>query len=246
MKYDEISSKLIVTSPKHLKNRCQNGEIVTLAKSIKKHGILTPICVKPLIGGGYEIISGNRRYCASKLAGLTTIPCVVLDKTEDPIMADITLSIFNQHDSFELADKIKRIFINSGKSAEWVSESLGIDVPLLLEYLTPTCMGQFERRVARENHLSNETIRKIAALPTKEDRIDALCKYVKAGEKGKIKTNKHNYNTKARRRAAINGLGFFENTLKRSLEILESSGLSTSRKTEEKCGEVEYVITVKK
>jgi len=247
MKYAEINLKQIVTSPKHLKNRCQSGEIVTLAKSIKKNGVLTPIHVKPLLGGGYEIISGNRRYCASKLAEIDKIPCIVIEREDNPQMIDICLSIFNTHDSFELADKIKHLFVKSGKSAEWVSEALGVEVPFLLEYLTPTCMSEIERRIARENRLSNELIRKIASLPTREDRFNALTKYVRASEETQsVKINRHKTNAKARRRASINGLGFFENTLRRSLEILESAGLQTSKKAEERCGEVEYRITVKK
>lgn len=247
MKYAEISTKQIVTSPRHSKSRCQHGEIVNLAKSIKKHGVLAPIHVKPLIGGGYEIISGNRRYCASKLAEIDKIPCIVLEKEDNPQITDITLSMFNSHDSFELADKIKRLFVKSGKGAEYVSEALGIDVPLLLEYLTPTCMSEIERRIARDNSLSNEIIRKISSLPTKEDRFNALTKYIRVfTDTQSVKINKHVTNAKARRRASINGLGFFENTLKRSLEILESAGLQTSKKAEERCGEVEYRITVKK
>ena len=247
MKYAEINTKQIITSPKHTKSKCQNGELVTLARSIKKNGLLTPIYVKPLIGGGYEIISGNRRFCASKLAGKNVIPCIVLEKEDNPQIIDITLSIFNSTDAFEIADKIKQIFINSGKSAEWVSDALGIEVPLLLEYLTPTCMSEIERRIARENNLSHKIIRKISALPTRQDRFDALRRYVKINEEAKsLKINKYSTGIKARRRASINGLGFFENTLRRSLEMLECAGLKTSKNATEKDGEIEYFITVKK
>lgn len=246
MRYAEINAKQIVTSPKHLKTRCKNGEIVTLAKSIKKNGILEPIYVKPLLGGGYEIISGNRRYCASKLAGIDKIPCLVLEKKDKPQLIDITLSFFNVHDAFELAEKIKRMFIDSGKSAEWVSEALGLEVSVLLEYLSPICMSEIEKRIARENGLSNETIRKISALQTREERFEALNSYVKINEKPKIKISNRKTGATPRRRASIKGLGFFENTLKRSLEILESAGIQTHKQAEERCGEVEYRITVKK
>ncbi len=56
-----------------------------LALSIKEHGVFQPIIVKKSIKG-YEIIAGERRYRASKLAGLETIPAIVRDFTDEQMM----------------------------------------------------------------------------------------------------------------------------------------------------------------
>ncbi|MEI3530567.1 MAG: ParB/RepB/Spo0J family partition protein [Bacilli bacterium] len=56
-----------------------------LASSIKEHGVFQPIIVKRSIKG-YEIIAGERRYRASKLAGLTSIPAIVRDFTDEQMM----------------------------------------------------------------------------------------------------------------------------------------------------------------
>ena len=56
-----------------------------LAESIKVHGVFQPIIVKKSIKG-YEIIAGERRFRASKLAGMTTIPAIVKDFTDDEMM----------------------------------------------------------------------------------------------------------------------------------------------------------------
>ncbi len=53
-----------------------------LADSIKEHGVLQPILVRPISGGGYRIVAGERRFRAAHLAGLTTIPAVVRSLTE--------------------------------------------------------------------------------------------------------------------------------------------------------------------
>lgn len=56
-----------------------------LASSIKEHGVFQPIIVKKSIKG-YEIIAGERRYRASKLAGMTTIPAIIRDFTDAQMM----------------------------------------------------------------------------------------------------------------------------------------------------------------
>ena len=53
-----------------------------LADSIREHGVMQPTLVRPLTAGGYQIVAGERRWRAAKLAGLTEIPAVVKELTE--------------------------------------------------------------------------------------------------------------------------------------------------------------------
>lgn len=57
-----------------------------LAVSIKEKGVIQPIVVRLLETGGYEIVCGERRFRASKLAGLATIPAVIRKLTDDEAM----------------------------------------------------------------------------------------------------------------------------------------------------------------
>lgn len=59
-----------------------NEEMDALAESIKEHGIMTPLIVRP-IDTGYEIISGHRRAHAARLAGLETVPAVEVEMSRD-------------------------------------------------------------------------------------------------------------------------------------------------------------------
>lgn len=52
-------------------------KLVALAESIKEHGVISPILVTPGKGGTYKIVAGERRWRASKLAGLKEIPCII-------------------------------------------------------------------------------------------------------------------------------------------------------------------------
>ena len=63
--------------------RVFEGEaLAELADSIAAHGVLQPILVREIADGHYQIIAGERRYRASKMAGLTEVPVIVLDKND--------------------------------------------------------------------------------------------------------------------------------------------------------------------
>lgn len=57
--------------------------LAELADSIKAHGVIQPILVRPLLQGGYQIVAGERRYRAARLAGLTEIPATVRELSEE-------------------------------------------------------------------------------------------------------------------------------------------------------------------
>ncbi|MBE6037691.1 MAG: ParB/RepB/Spo0J family partition protein [Anaerofustis stercorihominis] len=54
-----------------------------MAESIARYGVINPVLVREKPGGGYEMISGHRRKMASELAGLSEIPCIIKDMTDD-------------------------------------------------------------------------------------------------------------------------------------------------------------------
>ena len=60
--------------------------LAELADSISEHGVLQPILVRPLIGGGYQIVAGERRWRAARMAGVQEIPAVVRDLSESQVM----------------------------------------------------------------------------------------------------------------------------------------------------------------
>ncbi|MDP3964945.1 MAG: ParB/RepB/Spo0J family partition protein [bacterium] len=72
----EIPISKISANPKQPRRNIDPGELKRLIDSIKKHGVLQPVVVTPT-GNGYQLIAGERRYQASKLLGLKTMPAVV-------------------------------------------------------------------------------------------------------------------------------------------------------------------------
>lgn len=65
-----------------------------MADSVKQYGVLVPALVRPKADGGYEMVAGHRRKCAATLAGITEMPCIVRNLTDDEatiIMVDSNL-----------------------------------------------------------------------------------------------------------------------------------------------------------
>lgn len=58
-----------------------------LATSIRQQGIIQPIVVRPLAAGGYEILAGERRWRAARMAGLSQVPCLIKDVADQEAMA---------------------------------------------------------------------------------------------------------------------------------------------------------------
>src|SRR5215217_3448898 len=78
----EIPVELVQPNPEQPRSAFDPEQLTALAESIKACGVLQPIVVRPLPGGAYELIAGERRLRASKLADLPTIPAVVRDTDE--------------------------------------------------------------------------------------------------------------------------------------------------------------------
>lgn len=78
----EIPVDRIARNPHQPRSRFDEGETAELAASIQLHGVLQPIVVRATADGGYELIAGERRLRAARIAGLTRIPAVVRESAD--------------------------------------------------------------------------------------------------------------------------------------------------------------------
>lgn len=82
-KVEELDISLLDSFPEHPFKVLENDELKKLQDSIKDNGILEPIIVRKKDDGRYEIVSGHRRKKACELNGLTKIPCLIRDMSDD-------------------------------------------------------------------------------------------------------------------------------------------------------------------
>jgi ParB family chromosome partitioning protein len=72
-----VPPELIEPNPRQPRREFDEGALVSLADSLRERGVLQPILVRPVHGGTYELIAGERRWRAAQIAGLETVPALV-------------------------------------------------------------------------------------------------------------------------------------------------------------------------
>jgi ParB family transcriptional regulator, chromosome partitioning protein len=75
--FRQVPVELVAPNPRQPRRSFDEDALVALADSLKDRGVLQPVLVRPVAGGTYELIAGERRWRAAQLAGLETVPAVV-------------------------------------------------------------------------------------------------------------------------------------------------------------------------
>ena len=150
-----------------------------LAKSIKKSGVFQPIIVRKSSVKGYEIIAGERRYRASKLAKKKTIPAIIRKFDESQMMEVAVLENLQREDltPLEEAQAYEMLQKNLGLTQEEVSKRMGKSRPYIANYLRLLTLPSKTKRLLQHGDLSMGQARTLLGLKDK-DKIDALAKRV--------------------------------------------------------------------
>lgn len=103
------------------------SELESLANSIKEQGVLQPIIVRSIDGDGYEIIAGERRWRASQLAGLQTVPVIIKDVSDETALAIALIENIQREDlnPMEEAIALERLGSEFGLSHAEIGNAVG-------------------------------------------------------------------------------------------------------------------------
>ena len=126
-KISKLSISLVDPKADQPRKNFDRAALEELAKSIEENGLLQPILVREYGNGRYQIIAGERRFRASKIAGLSEIPAIILDK-DDRKVAEISLIENIQREDLnpiEEAMAFKSLAEEYGLTQEELSERVG-------------------------------------------------------------------------------------------------------------------------
>lgn len=126
-RFVELSIDQLVPDPSQPRRHMAEEPLNELAQSIKEQGIINPIVVRELAGGKYEIIAGERRYQAAKIAGLDKVPTIVRDVDNFQALALALIENIQREDlnPLEEAMGIERLIDEYGYTHEQVATALG-------------------------------------------------------------------------------------------------------------------------
>lgn len=111
--------------------------LAELADSISQHGILQPLLVRPFLDGGYQIVAGERRFRAARMAGLTEVPVVIRDLSDSETMQLALIENLQREDltPVEEAMGYKQLMENHSLRQEDVSRVVGKSRPAIANAL---------------------------------------------------------------------------------------------------------------
>ena len=130
-----VKVKLLDIEPNREQPRKQFDEeaLAELSDSIARHGVLQPLLVRPMPDGGYQLVAGERRWRASRMAGLTEVPVVIRDLTDSQV-AELALVENLQRENLnplEEANGYKELSEKFGYTQEKISEIIGKSRPAI-------------------------------------------------------------------------------------------------------------------
>ncbi len=124
--FEEVDIQLLDTDPNQPRKHFDPEKLEELAQSIRTHGVMQPLLVVRN-GARYTIIAGERRYRASRLAGLSTLPIIVKDLTDSEILEMSLIENIQREDlsAIEQADALKTLMENYNLTQEEVAKRVG-------------------------------------------------------------------------------------------------------------------------
>ena len=139
-----------------------------LADSIKQHGVLQPLLVRPLTTGGYQLVAGERRWRASRIAELKEVPVIIKELSDNEAMEIAIIENLQREDlnPIEEAEGLQALIDKCGYTQEEVAVSVGKSRPAITNSLRLLRLPEEVRSLTKDGFISAGHAR---ALLTLED-----------------------------------------------------------------------------
>ena len=151
-----------------------------LAASIAEHGVLQPLLVRPLPAGGYQLVAGERRWRASRIAGLTEVPVVIKEMSDEQAAVFALVENLQREDldPVEEAKGYAKLMKDFGFTQELVSERVGKSRPAVANALRLLKLPDAVLESITKGEISAGHGRALAAIEDEKTIIDAARKII--------------------------------------------------------------------
>ena len=152
------------------RKRFDQDALADLAESIRVHGIIQPLTVRRLSSGYYQIIAGERRWRAAKLAGLAEVPAVIIEADDRKVM-ELGLIENLQREDLNPAEEARGYQVlmeEYGLTQEQVADRMGKSRPAITNTLRLLALPEDLLKLVEEEQLSAGHARALLGAPTAE------------------------------------------------------------------------------
>ena len=174
----EIALDELRPNPYQPRQHFAEDSLRELATSIEQTGVFQPIIVRPSAVQGYEIVAGERRYCASKLVNKTTIPAIVRRFDEDQMMQIAVLENLQREDldPLEEAEACQTLMDRLHLTQQELACRLGKSRPYIANYLRLLSLPKVVKQKVQEKTLSVGQARTLLGLKNKQQMVEVAKK----------------------------------------------------------------------
>lgn len=244
LRLEQVDIEQVIPNPHQPRQVFNEEALKELADSISANGVLQPITVKET-EGGYELIAGERRLRASKLAGYTKIPAVIAEADAEQSSVLALLENVQREDLnfFEEAKAYRKLSYDFGFRQEQIAELTGKSQPAIANKLRLLKLSEPIQKKITDAGLSERHARALLKIENEENREAALNKAIKNGytvnqlEAYAAKQQEASVPKKGRTKLVIKDVRPFINSVNQAADIMRQAGLDVQI-TEEK--EMDY------
>lgn len=151
-----VSIDEIVPNKEQPRKTFDEGSLAELSESIKQHGVLQPLLVRPLPEGGYQLVAGERRWRACRMAGLREVPVVIKELTDTETMEIAIIENLQREDlnPIEEAEGLQALIDKCGFTQEEVATSVGKSRPAIANSLRLLRLPPEVREMTKNGEIS--------------------------------------------------------------------------------------------
>ena len=146
----------IIPNKEQPRKTFDEGALQELADSITVHGVLQPLLVRPLLSGGYQLIAGERRWRASRMAGLKEVPVIISELSDSEAMEIAIIENLQREDlnPIEEAEGLQALIDKCDYTQEQVAVSVGKSRPAIANALRLLKLPEEVRQMTKEGEIS--------------------------------------------------------------------------------------------
>lgn len=154
-----------------------------LADSIREHGVLQPLLVRPMPNGRYQLVAGERRWRASRMAGLSEVPVVIREMTDTQSMEFALIENLQREDLniIEEALGYRTLMEEHGYTQEQVAQRVGKSRPVIANALRMLGLPKPIEKMVRSGQLTPGHGRAILAFQDEKLRLEMANRILKQG-----------------------------------------------------------------
>lgn len=233
----------IMPNPYQPRKFFEKTQLEGLANSIKEYGVIQPISVRLINNKFYELVAGERRLRASKLAGRETIPAIIVNiNDQDSAIIALIENLQRQDlDFFEEAEGLQNLIEDYDFTQEQLAKRIGKNQSTIANKLRILKLPVSVQKIVMEGNLTERHARALLKLKDEDKQLDVVKTVCEKGLTVKkteelierilepVSKKKENIKFKP----YVKDIRLFTNTVKQAVGVMKESGVSTEYDIEE-------------